>query len=150
MMSRISQIGKAIAEDIEQARAQSVAASSVNRASAQSPGPGNGSVAASLSTTPARRQLRPATGGEPGNPSSNTDEYDSSSADHPLAEDTTNPEQNHTGHAPSVSGFQLQSQPPSRSSTPAATMEYPPEIRAKLRKLAKYEARYPGARLLLQ
>ncbi|KAK9385112.1 hypothetical protein V1515DRAFT_609340 [Lipomyces mesembrius] len=146
MMSRISQIGKAIAEDIEQARAQSVAASSVNRASAQSPGPGNGSVGSALSATPARRPLRPVTGGEPGIPSSNTEEYDNSSADHPLAEDSTNPEQNHTGHVLSVSGLQLQSQPPSRSSTPAATMEYPPEIRANLRKLAKYEAKYPELR----
>ncbi|KAK9491427.1 hypothetical protein V1508DRAFT_373911 [Lipomyces doorenjongii] len=143
MMSRISQIGKAIAEDIEQARAQSVAASSVNRTSTQSPGPGNGSVGSALSATPARRALQQVSGGEPGNPSSHTEEYDNSSADHPLAEDTTNPERNHTGQALSVSGLQLQSQPPSRSSTPAATMEYPPEIRAKLRKLAKYEARYP-------
>ncbi|KAK9237180.1 hypothetical protein V1525DRAFT_361383 [Lipomyces kononenkoae] len=133
MMSRISQIGKAIAEDIEQARAQSVAASSTSRSiNTQSPVPTNSSV----------RALQPEGVGETPNAPSGTDEHDNSVADHPLAEGTTKPEQNHPVYAPAMSGSQ-QSQTPTRSSTPTGSMDYPPEIRAKLRKLAKYEARYP-------
>ncbi|KAK9366193.1 hypothetical protein V1509DRAFT_630818 [Lipomyces kononenkoae] len=136
MMSRISQLGKAIAEDIEQARAQSVAASSTNRSvNTQSPVPASSSAAIG--------QPQPEGPDETPNTATGTNENDNSGSDRPMADDTTKPEQYHPLHAPGVSALQQPSQTPTRSSTPTVGMEYPPEIRAKLRKLAKYEARYP-------
>lgn len=153
-MSRISQIGKAIADDLEQARAQSVA-SAAAASGTRSMSPAGRATSASRdvsrSGTPAVSEQLPDSSAldssvifdadEAQNDEDQDDQVSRSATPATGQQALPQPSQQQSRSQPSQQAYQ------SRSATPTTSLldqNLPPEVKSKLRKLAKYEARYPG------